>query len=96
MPELFRHTHFDRWLDGLRDKQAVTRIIARLRRVELGHLGDIRNVGHGILEMRIYHRPGYRIYFVRQGKDLFLLTGGVKDSQMRDIRRARELLREGN
>jgi putative component of toxin-antitoxin plasmid stabilization module len=37
-----------------------------------------------------------RIYFVRQGRDLFLLTGGVKDSQMRDIRRARELLREGS
>ena len=44
---------FDMWLKKLRDKTARAKILFRLQRVELGNLGDIKPVGHGLTEMRI-------------------------------------------
>ncbi len=63
---------FDDWFGGLRDRQAKSRIDARIRRLSLGNPGDVRPVGQGVSEMRIYHGPGYRVYFVQRG-DLFVV-----------------------
>jgi putative addiction module killer protein len=42
--------------------------------------------------MRIHYGPGYRVYFVRDGRTVYLLlTGGDKSSQRRDIERAKKL-----
>ena len=39
--------------------------------------------------MRIHFGPGYRVYFTRVGKRIyFLLIGGNKSSQKRDIKHA--------
>ncbi len=79
----------------MRDRQAVNRIVARLLAAEDGHLGDVRPVGSGVSEMRIQYGPGYRIYFITRGAELIvLLCGGDKDSQRRDIERARRMARE--
>ena len=44
--------------------------------------------------MRVHIGPGYRIYFMRTGSTIYLLlTGGDKDSQSRDITRAKEIAR---
>ena len=49
----------------------------------------------GIGEMRIDYGPGYRLYFVRRGDALvILLCGGDKNSQDRDIAKAKILLKE--
>lgn len=86
---------FQRWMRGLRDRQAVARINIRLRRVARGHIGDARPVGGGVLELRVYHGPGYRLYFVRQGAEVIvLLCGGDKGSQQRDIERAKRMATE--
>jgi putative addiction module killer protein len=83
---------FSSWLRRLRDADAVARIVARIRRIELGNPGDIKNVGKGVMEMRIDHGPGYRVYFVRRGTEtVILLCGGDKRTQRQDIRRAQEL-----
>ena len=67
----------------------------RLRTASLGHLGDTRPVGDGVFEMRIHYGPAYRLYFVREGESIIvLLCGGDKDSQRRDIARAKNLARE--
>jgi putative addiction module killer protein len=58
---------FVAWLDGLRDKRAQLRIVARLRQVEAGTLGDWRPVEGEVAEMRVHFGPGYRLYFVRRG-----------------------------
>ena len=90
-----RSTTFDRWLRKLRDRRARDRIIARLIAAEDGHLGDVKTVGDGVSEMRIHHKPGYRIYFITQGDELIvLLCGGDKDSQQRDIERAKTMAKE--
>ena len=61
----------------------------------LGHFGDVKAVGDGVVEIRIGHGPGYRVYFVRRGEALvLLLIGGDKGSQDRDIKRARQLAME--
>jgi len=45
--------------------------------------------------LRIDHGPGYRIYFMRQGKVVvILLCGGDKQTQTRDIRRAIAMAKE--
>ena len=95
MLTILRSATFDRWLRRLRDRRAVARIVARLLAVEDGHLGDVRQVGGGVSEMRIHHGPGYRIYFITQGTELIvLLCGGDKDSQRRDIERAKRMATE--
>ena len=47
------------WLKGLNDKQARSRIEARLARVAAGNLGDVEPVGEGVMELRIDWGPGY-------------------------------------
>jgi putative addiction module killer protein len=86
---------FDRWFDGLKDIQAKARITARLRRVELGNLGDCEPVSEGVAELRIHYGPGYRIYFCRKGSQIIvLLAGGDKSSQQRDIKKVLDLSRQ--
>jgi putative addiction module killer protein len=85
---------FDQWFQSLRDRQGKARIIARLRRVEMGHLGDLKSVGQGVQELRIDCGPGYRIYFTRRGLEwVVLLAGGDKNSQKQDILAAQDLAR---
>jgi|GEM_PF-3297003 len=38
---------FSKWFAGIRDVQTVRRLLARLRKAELGNLGDVRHVGEG-------------------------------------------------
>jgi putative addiction module killer protein len=83
---------FADWLNSLRDAKAAAKIAQRIVRVSAGLLGDVKPVGEGVSELRIDFGPGYRLYFVQQGKVLIiLLCGGDKSSQVRDIRKAKEL-----
>lgn len=86
---------FKEWSAGLRDLKARARIDARIRRAELGNLGDVKSVGGGVGEMRIDHGPGYRLYFTRRGLELIvLLCGGDKGTQAADIKRAQKIAAE--
>ncbi len=95
MYTILQSATFGRWLSRLRDRHAVDRIVARLLAAEDGHLGDVRSVGGGVSEMRIQYGPGYRVYFITRGGELIvLLCGGDKDSQRRDIERAKRMATE--
>ena len=74
------------WLTNLKDERARARIVARLDRLAMGNLGDVKPVGQGMSEMRIDYGPGYRVYFVQRGDALIVvLAGGNKKSQSKDI-----------
>jgi len=95
MAEVRQTAAFGLWLRTLRDQRAKARIAARIRRASFGNLGDVRSVGKGVWEMRIDCGPGYRVYFARRGDTLvILLCGGDKDTQDRDIERAKAIARE--
>jgi putative addiction module killer protein len=92
MIEVRQTIEFSDWLHRLKDANAVARIVARIRRMELGNPGDAKGVGSGVMEMRIAYGPGYRIYFVHQGTEIvILLCGGDKRTQRQDIKRAQAL-----
>ena len=95
MIELRSSDEFDKFLADLRDETAGARIAARLIRLANGNVGDVKPVGEGISELRIDYGPGYRVYFKRRGVHLILLLcGGNKQTQDRDIKRAKALALE--
>ena len=92
MIEVRQDQEFSRWVRRLRDANAVARIVARIRQMELGNLGDSKSLRGGLMEMQIDYGPGYRVYYVRRGAEIvILLCAGDKRTQQRDIKRAREL-----
>jgi len=92
--EIRQTDEFESWFEGLRDREARFRILARIRRLSLGNPGDVLPVGEGVSELRIPYGPGYRIYIKQQGDAaIVLLAGGDKSSQKGDIERAKELAR---
>ena len=94
MNTFLRTDEFDSWLAALKDKQGRARIVHRIRSAEHGNFGDCEPVGEGVSEMRIHVGPGYRVYYTRRGEVIyFLLSGGDKSSQKRDIKRAIEMAR---
>ena len=77
------------WMKGLRDRQAITRIIACLDRVRHGNFGDHKAVAAGVWELRIDYGPGYRVYYCLDGEAIvLLLCGGDKSTQKTDIENA--------
>ena len=84
---------FRKWIKRLRDNRARIRIAMRIERLEQGNLGDYKSLGD-ISELRIDYGPGYRVYFMQDGREIIiLLVGGEKGSQDKDIVKARELAR---
>jgi len=83
---------FTAWLDALTDATVRGVIVARIKRLERGLLGDVEPVGEGVSEMRIHLGAGWRIYFTRRGSEwIVLLAGGSKRTQKKDIQRAKHL-----
>jgi putative addiction module killer protein len=95
MIEVRRTAEFIGWLASLRDTVGKARIAKRIDRVAGGNLGDHRSVGDGVSELRMDFGPGYRAYYTMRGETVvFLLCGGDKDTQARDIERAKALAKE--
>lgn len=85
---------FDAWLDGIKDSLTRKRLGMRLRKAQLGNLGDVKPVGEGVWEMREFFGPGWRMYYIQQGSVLIvMLGGGDKSTQAVDIVASVELAR---
>ena len=93
--DIIQSETFRRWLSNLKDRQAVLRINARLRRLSQNNRGDAKPLRDGISELRIDYGPGYRVYFMQRGLlVIVLLTGGDKHTQDSDITRAINLAKD--
>jgi len=94
MIEIRKTDVFAEWLDSLRDIRARARILVRIERLAAGNPGDVKPVAEGVSELRINYGPGYRVYFIKRGRELvILLAGGDKSTQERDIKTALHLAR---
>ena len=83
---------FTAWIDELKDQTVRGVLVARIKRLELGLMGDVQPVGDGVSELRIHLGAGWRLYFTRRGTQIIvLLVGGSKRTQKKDIQRARAL-----
>ncbi len=92
MVEIRQTDEYARWFGRLRDASARGRILAHIRRLSLGNVGDARAVGDGVCELRIDCGPGYRVYYAKRGEQLMiLLAGGDKKTQAKDIEKAKQL-----
>lgn len=86
---------FEIWLKGLKEIHTRAKILNRLDRLKLGNFGDCKTLNEGVCELRIHYGPGIRIYYGRiENKVILLLCGGDKDSQDRDIAKAKEYLKD--
>lgn len=87
---------FIEWLDKIKNTQDKLRIRNRLRRIELGNIGDYKAISNSLYEMRMFFSSGYRIYFTFKNNRqiILLLIGGDKSSQNKDIKIAQKLLKE--
>jgi putative addiction module killer protein len=95
MVQIAQTEAYSTWFAKLSDIQAKARIVARIRRMELGNTGDAKSVGGGVSELRIDYGPGYRVYFTKRGNTLVvLLCGGDKKTQKRDIETAKRMAKE--
>lgn len=69
----------------------------RFARLREGHFGDVNHISDGVYELRIFYGPGYRIYYtIKDDSLVFLLVGGDKSTQKRDIQKAIQLAGELN
>lgn len=89
---------FKNWFKSVKDLRAKAAIQIRIDRFELGLPGDVKPVGEGVSEARIFIGKGYRLYFItRNDEVIILLCGGIKSSkkaQQADIEQAKSLARE--
>lgn len=95
--EIISSSLFDAWLGELKDKHAQRRILHAIARCEAHGtmVGDIKPVGEKVNEMRFHLGPGYRVYYTQLGAvTVFLLAGGDKSSQAKDIRTAQKLAQQ--
>lgn len=83
---------FTAWLDGLKDASVRGTVVARIKRLQRGLMGDVAPVGEGVSELRIRVGAGWRVYFTQRGTQVIvLLVGGAKSTQKSDIKRVRQL-----
>jgi putative addiction module killer protein len=80
---------FADWLRAIKDRPTQVRLMKRLRKAQLGNLGDVKQVGSGVWEMREFFGPGWRMYYIQRGELLIvMLGGGDKSTQSTDIAKA--------
>ena len=83
---------FAAWLSGLTDEIAAAAVAERLLRVRRGLFGDHASVGDRVSELRIRHGAGFRAYYtIHDRVVVFMLVGGTKRTQKRDILRAKTI-----
>lgn len=63
----------------------------------VGNFGDCKSIDKQISELRFFLGAGYRIYYTIKGDEIILLlNGGDKSSQAKDIKQAKDILKELN
>jgi putative addiction module killer protein len=81
---------FDDWMRDLRDSVGRAAIDAKVALLRRGSLGNYRDVGDGLIELKVNVGPGYRVYIADDGRNSLILGAGRKNTQKRDIKAAKQ------
>jgi putative addiction module killer protein len=81
---------FDDWMRDLRDPIGRAAIDARIALLRRGSLGKYRDVGDGLIELKVNVGPGYRVYIADDGRTSLILLAGRKNTQRQDIKAAKK------
>lgn len=86
-----RTPEFMQWFESLTLKEQL-QIDSRIQRIrDHAYFGDARNLGGGLAELK--WKNGRRVYFTKiEAVVILLLSGGLKNAQKKDIKKARLLL----
>jgi putative addiction module killer protein len=89
---VLKTNHFEEWFQK-QDIETKAKVQMRLDRIAIdGHFG-VTNFFDGIIELK--WKSGLRIYTARLGQVvIFVLAGGTKHGQSKDIKKAKKLLEE--
>ena len=94
MPEILSTGQFDNWLKK-QDKPVRHKVRQQIQKIEMGNLGDHKQLDELTYEIRIHIPSGVRLYYMWQGKEIILLLGGGnKASQPKDVQKAKDLARK--
>ena len=93
--EVYTTNIFDKWLAEVKDTKHRARIINRFDRIQKSNFGDYKNLGGNLFELRFFFGPGFRAYYtIKNERVVFLLCGGDKSTQSKDIKKARTIMEE--
>lgn len=97
MIEIQKTDTYLKWFKSLKDKKTQTVIDMHIGRMYFGNFGNSKPIGHGLSELKINYKSGFRIYYKNQnGKIVILLCGGDKSTQKEDILKAHKIAQEEN
>lgn len=86
---------FESWLRDIKEVHTRAKVRIRLDRLQMGNFGDCKTISDGVCELKIHYGPGIRVYYGKiKNKVILLLCGGDKSSQVRDIAKAKEYLKD--
>ena len=84
--QILQTEFYETWINSVTDVTTNARITINVDKMRRGLMGDWKDVGSGVVEMRLNFGPGYRVYYGRYGKIVIvLLGGGEKNGQQKDI-----------
>lgn len=84
-------TKFDAWFDSLTPKAAEA-VLNALLKLEGGRKDLLKPLGGGLHELRVFLRPGYRIYGTFASGSFIIVGYGTKKTQAKDIQDAKRLI----
>lgn len=96
MIRIFRATEFIEWFDQQTEKSKV-QIDERLSKIQdEEYFGDHKYVGSGSAEVwELRWKNGRRVYYAYLPESsVFILLGGIKNAQSKDIARAKRLFKK--
>jgi putative addiction module killer protein len=86
---------FNEWYNSLKNPQTRRVIAGKLRQLQNVEFKNYKSIGKGVFELRIFYGAGYRVYFAFENEQIVvLIAGGDKNTQEKDINRARLLWRD--